>query len=104
MCCLHIETSQLIWTVNQLTGFNMRATLAFNGLTSKILYIRQNIIMPVLRKASFYSVEIWWLTKINNVKEDQGGKLIQTLIQSAQEVLRGRNMVYIIELFLHQKT
>ena len=30
---LHIETSQLICTANQLTGFGMRATLAFNGLT-----------------------------------------------------------------------
>ena len=26
----HIETSQLICTANQLTGFNMRATLALN--------------------------------------------------------------------------
>ena len=32
-CCLHIETSQLICAANQLTGFYMRATLAFNGLT-----------------------------------------------------------------------
>ena len=31
-CCSHIETSQLIYTVNQLTGFYMRATLALNGL------------------------------------------------------------------------
>ena len=30
--CPHIETSQLIFTGNQLTGFYMRATLAFNGL------------------------------------------------------------------------
>ena len=71
-------------------------------------YIRRNIIMSVLRKASFYSVEIWWFTKINNVKEHQEGKLIQTLIfsklPSADEVLRGRNAVYIMELFLHQKT
>ena len=28
----HIETSQLICIANQLTGFYMRATLAFNGL------------------------------------------------------------------------
>ena len=32
-CWPHIETSQLIWTANQLTGFYMRAPLAFNGLT-----------------------------------------------------------------------
>ena len=28
----HIETSQLIYCANQLSGFCMRATLAFNGL------------------------------------------------------------------------
>ena len=33
-CCPHIENSQLICTANQLTGFFMRATLAFNGLIS----------------------------------------------------------------------
>ena len=32
--CPHIETSQLKYTVNQLTGFYMRATLALNGLNS----------------------------------------------------------------------
>ena len=31
-CCPHIETSQLICFANQLTGFYMRATPAFNGL------------------------------------------------------------------------
>ena len=31
-CCPHIETSQLICTANQLTGFYMRETLPFNGL------------------------------------------------------------------------
>ena len=31
-CCPHIETSQLIFCANQLTGFYMRATLAFNVL------------------------------------------------------------------------
>ena len=31
-CCPHIETSQLICTANQLTGFYMRATQALNGL------------------------------------------------------------------------
>ena len=29
---LHIETSELICSANQLTGFYMRVTLAFNGL------------------------------------------------------------------------
>ena len=32
-CCTHIETSQLIGTANQLTGFYMRA-LVFNELIS----------------------------------------------------------------------
>ena len=31
--CHHIETSQLICRTNQLTGFYMMATLAFNNLT-----------------------------------------------------------------------
>ena len=31
-CCPHIETSQMIFCANQLTGFYMRATLAINGL------------------------------------------------------------------------
>ena len=30
-CCLHMESSQLIWTENQLTGFYMRAALVLNG-------------------------------------------------------------------------
>ena len=37
-CCPHIETSQLICTANQLTGFYMRATLALNELTH--LYLK----------------------------------------------------------------
>ena len=32
----HIETSQLICCANQLTSFYMRATLAFNGLSTKL--------------------------------------------------------------------
>ena len=31
-CCPHTKTSQLICTANQLTGFYMRVTLAFNRL------------------------------------------------------------------------
>ena len=34
-CCPRIETSQLICIANQLAGFYMRATLAFNGLRSQ---------------------------------------------------------------------
>ena len=36
-CCPRTETSQLICCANHLTGFYMRATLAFNGL--KHLYL-----------------------------------------------------------------
>ena len=43
-CCPHIETSQLICTANQLTGFYMMATLAFNGLT---LNERKRIDLPI---------------------------------------------------------
>ena len=32
--CPHIETSQLIFCANQLTGFYMRVTLATNGLNN----------------------------------------------------------------------
>ena len=36
--CFYIGTSQLICTTNQLTGFYVRATLAFNGLKSLCLW------------------------------------------------------------------
>ena len=41
-CCPHIETSQLIYSANQLTGFYMRATLALNGLK----YINIEVSLP----------------------------------------------------------
>ena len=47
-CYPHIETSQLICCVNQLTGFCMRATLALNGLTSK--HINHTIFWKKLNK------------------------------------------------------
>ena len=34
-CCPDMETSQLICTANQLTGFYVGATLALNGLNPK---------------------------------------------------------------------
>ena len=40
-CCPYIGTSQLIYCANQLTGFYMRATLAFNGLSELL-----NPLMP----------------------------------------------------------
>ena len=38
--CHHIETNQLICSANQLTGFYMMETLAFNGLICSKLTIR----------------------------------------------------------------
>ena len=35
-CCPHIETSQLICKVNQLTVFYMRTPLALNGLNKEV--------------------------------------------------------------------
>ena len=37
-CVTLIETSQLICTANQLTGFYMRAALALNGLNKLIVF------------------------------------------------------------------
>ena len=37
-CSPHIETSQLICTADQLTGFYMRATLALNGIIFQLVY------------------------------------------------------------------
>ena len=34
-CCPHTDPSQLIFIANQLAGFYMTATLAFNGLRSE---------------------------------------------------------------------
>ena len=46
-CCPHIETSQLICCVNQLTGCYTSATLAFNGLS------RCNTVTPLLKNLRF---------------------------------------------------
>ena len=35
--CHHMETSQLIYRANQLTGFYMMATLVFNGLNIQVI-------------------------------------------------------------------
>ena len=43
VCCPHIETSQLICSVNQLTDFYMRTILALNGLS-----LLQNIYKQLL--------------------------------------------------------
>ena len=49
-CCPNVETSQLSYTVNQLTSFYMKVTLAFNGLI----------------KLSFHKIlEVWKQTTLN---------------------------------------
>ena len=55
--CPYIETSQLICCANQLTGFYMTATLAFNGLTGSLLHITTVVV--------WWSINIVWIsTKI----------------------------------------
>ena len=54
--CPHIETGQLIWRANQLTGFCMTATLTtFNGLTTKnfqgIIFMLTRVYMVIFREA-----------------------------------------------------
>ena len=51
-CFPHIETSQLICTINQLTGFYMRATLALNGLTTSRLELEKRL-LPYFKSAFF---------------------------------------------------
>ena len=46
--------------------------------------MKQNIIMAVLRKANYHSLDICKLMKIQSCKKDKAEKLIQTLIFSKQ--------------------
>ena len=62
-------------------------------------YIKQNIIMAVLRNANFRSVNICRLIKNQSCKKGQGEKLWFFLSsQLAHEVLSRRNIVHFIEL------
>ena len=54
-CCHHIETSQLTCIANQLTGFYMRATLAFKGLSHKKHNILKLGADPCAAPSSFFS-------------------------------------------------
>ena len=61
-CCPHIETSQLIYTANQLTGFYMRATLALNWLIFKItrtMWKQMNQLNSKLVKLTLKSFATW---------------------------------------------
>ena len=71
-------------------------------------YVKQIIIMVVFRKENFH---IQWTFadgwKINNVVEDHGEELIQTIFSKqpdAHEVLRRRNVMHILELSFQQRT
>ena len=52
-CCPHIEISQLICTVNQLTGFYMWTTLAFNGLTRIIANPNNQLILCIFKNMNY---------------------------------------------------
>ena len=58
MCqrCIHIETSHLICTAYQLTGFYMRVTLALNGLNKSNKYTMEVRRLRVLVLEVFRSV------------------------------------------------
>ena len=58
--CHHIETSQLICGANELTGFYMLVTLAFNEL--KLTWSQQNI-----KLRYFLSLEKTWME--DNINE-----------------------------------
>ena len=82
-CWPNIETSQMICCANQLTGFYMGATLAFNGLT--IL----SFTVP------FFDKRIKLLDNIRNLNENmlkQNGKLlVQTFIFGNRKFLKFDN-------------
>ena len=55
-CCPHIETSQLIFTANQLTGFYMRAALALNELNKKLHFLLTTKIQSI--RAGNYRLKV----------------------------------------------
>ena len=71
-------------------------------------YVKQIIIMAVFRKEHFHiqlAFADGW--KINNVVEDHGEELTQTIFSKqldAHEVLRRRNVMHILELSFQQRT
>ena len=60
-CCPHVETSQLIFCVNQLTGFYMRATLELNGLISNEVL---HSLGGMVSKPSKVSSYIFWIKRL----------------------------------------
>ena len=62
-CCPHhIETSQLMWTANQLTDFYMRATLALNGLLNKeeTKYPIRKLTIVAIIFFTLRKEDLWW--------------------------------------------
>ena len=66
--CHHIETSQLICSVNQLTGFYMIATLAFNELST------------VLTVVAYYKCVTEWITDYLTSANTRGISVLKTLL------------------------
>ena len=69
-------------------------------------YIKQNIIMAVLEKANFHSVDICRLIKSQSCKNRSRRKTDSNFIfcqatNVTHEILRRRNMAHIIEFSLH---
>ena len=68
-CCPHIETSQWIWTANQLTSFYTRETLALNELRSKaILTLKVGLISILLFCIFFFCISFLPLRFSNYLK------------------------------------
>ena len=80
-CCLHIETSQLICSTNQLTGFCMRATLVFNGLMSRFV-VSMKCVINIDPKNSFTTFTKCKSTRqsLLLVKSSRGSMFYFTLI------------------------
>ena len=59
--CHHIETSQLIYRSNQLTGFCMVITLAFNELSNSSPLKSENNSVKTVKSYQFFSREMSFL-------------------------------------------
>ena len=59
-CCLHIETSQLICTSNQLTGFYIRLSLAFTGLIIRYSSKQRYLLHDAVNDMAIFQVYYLW--------------------------------------------
>ena len=58
----HIETSQLICTANQLTGFYLRATVALNGLMTQLYFSENHLLHNIMYGDKNFDMNIRILT------------------------------------------